>query len=473
MTTFDVAVIGGGVVGAAIARELSRYQLSVALVEAGDDVGAGTSKANTAILHTGFDAPPGSLEAKLVARGHALLGRYADEANIAVERTGAILVAWSDEQRASLPFLREKAFRNGVTDLKPLTTDELYAREPQLGAGALGGLLIPGESIICPYTPPLAFAYEAVQNGATLLTRHPVIGARDKQGVHALAIAGDRSVHARWVVNAAGLGSDEIDALFGHRRFRVQPRRGELIVFDKLARPLLKHILLPVPTKTTKGVLVSPTVFGNVILGPTAEDLDDKTQSGTTEAGLQGLWQKGRAILPALMQEEVTATYAGLRAATEHGDYQIHVDAKQRYLCVGGIRSTGLTASLAIGEFVVHLLAEAQVRFREKPDFRRVRMPSLGQATTRPHAQAEAIARDREYGRIVCHCERVSAGEIRDAAQATIPARSLDGLRRRTRCLQGRCQGFFCLASVVTLLARESSRTPAELLALDEEPTPK
>jgi glycerol-3-phosphate dehydrogenase len=467
---YDVAVIGAGVVGAAIARELARYDLSVALLEAGSDVGAGTSKANTAILHTGFDATPGTLEAQLVARGWALLGRYAEEANIAVEWTGALLVAWSEEQRAQLPLLREKAYKNGITNLQPIAADELYRAEPHLGPGALGALRIPGEAIVDPYSPPLAFAYEAVLNGVKLLLDHPVVGVHPEAGTHRIEIAGGREIVARWVVNAAGLGSDDIDRLFGHRRFTVRPRRGELIVFDKLARPLVHHVLLPVPTKTTKGVLVSPTVFGNVILGPTAEDLDDKSTAATSAHGLAALKDKGRSILPALLAEEVTATYAGLRAATEHSDYQLHVDGAQRYVCVGGIRSTGLTASLAIAEFVVQLLAESGVRFREKPKLERVRMPSLGHMEQRPHQSAEAVRERPDYGRIVCHCERVSQAELVDATRAPVPARSLDGLRRRTRCLQGRCQGFYCLANVVAVLSRESGRTPDELLALPKGP---
>jgi glycerol-3-phosphate dehydrogenase len=388
---------------------------------------------------------------------------------IPVEYTGALLVAWTEEQRTQLPVIREKAFRNGITGLAPMSPDEIYRVEPHLGPGALGALRIRQESIICPYTTPLAFAYEAVMNGATLLLDHPVTGARPDGGVHRLQIAGDREVAARWVVNAAGLRSDEIDHLFGHRRFTVKPRRGELIVFDKLARPLVNHILLPVPTKTTKGVLVSPTVFGNVILGPTAEDLDDKTDASTSEAGLRSLWDKGRAILPALMTEEVTATYAGLRAATEHGDYQLHLDRKQRYICVGGIRSTGLTASMAIGEFVTHLVAVGGVRLREKSDWKRVHMPSLGHEGPRPHLSMDALARNPDYGRLVCHCERVSHAELVDAMHAPVPARSLDGLRRRTRCLQGRCQGFYCLAPVVGLLAQETGRSPQQLLGIDEE----
>jgi glycerol-3-phosphate dehydrogenase len=464
---YDVAIIGGGVVGTAIARALSHHTLDIVLLEAGTDVGAGTSKSSTAILHTGFDATPGSLEARLVRRGYELLQAYAAETRIAVEATGAILVAWTDEQAASLPAIREKAAQNGVHDLLPLNASELYRAEPNLGRGALGGLRIPGESIVCPYSPPIAYATDALANGAELLLERPVIAVETGSECHVLRTPA-RSVRARFVVNAAGLQSDAIDAMFGNRRFTVRPRRGELIVYDKLARRLLNHVLLPVPTKTTKGVLVSPTVFGNVLLGPTADDIDDKSDTATTERGLASLLEKGKAILPALLAEEVTATYTGLRAATEHSDYQIHLDAVARYVCVGGIRSTGLSASLGIAEHVVGLLESAGLALQPKATVTRIRMPTIGETQQRPHAHPDMIARNPDYGRIVCHCERVSRAEICDALSSPLPARSLDALRRRTRCLQGRCQGFYCLAEVATLL---SERSGLSILAvLGQEP---
>jgi glycerol-3-phosphate dehydrogenase len=466
--TYDVAVIGAGVVGAAIARAISHYDVRTVLLEAASDVGARTSKANTAILHTGFDAVPGSLEARLIRRGRALMTAYAAEVGIAVEPTGAILVAWSDVELAALPGIQRRALENGVDDLQALSAADLYVREPHLGAGARGGVLIPGEAIICPYSPPLAFASEAVANGVTLKVDCPVGAVTEENGWHRLSCPGEE-LRCRLLVNAAGLAADAIDRMLGFARFTVTPRRGELIVFDKLARGLLSHVLLPVPTQSTKGVLVSPTVFGNVLLGPTAEDVADKTDTATSAAGLRALWGHGRRILPALMDEEVTAAYAGLRAATEHRDYQIHLDVACRYVCVGGIRSTGLSASLAIAEHVVELVRAAGIVLRPRATVQRVRMPPIGERQQRPFATPERIAADPDYGRIVCHCERVTRGELRDAMCAAVPARSLDGLRRRTRCLQGRCQGFYCLATVVGILAKGTGRDPEAILGLMDE----
>jgi glycerol-3-phosphate dehydrogenase len=465
---FDVAVIGAGVVGAAIARELARFHLRCVLIEAASDVGTGTSKANTAILHTGFDANPGSLEARLVRRGHELLTAYGPQAGIPIERTGALLVAWDVEQLASLPGIRENAARNGYTAVRDVSAEELYRLEPHLGRGALGALELPDESIVCPFTTPLAFATQAVINGVELALASPVqsITLAD-DGTYAIAAPG-RSFRSRYVVNAAGLYADTIDRLFGHETFTVVPRRGELIVFDKLARPLINHILLPVPTKVSKGVLVSPTVFGNVLLGPTAEDISDKTATASTAAGIASLCDKGRRIIRELLAEEVTAVYAGLRAATEHSDYQLTFYPEQRYVCVGGIRSTGLSASMAIAERVVEGLADAGLRLRPKDEFRKVRMPNLGEAFTRPYQSCQAIAANPDYGRVVCHCERVTRGEILDAAHAVIPARTLDGVRRRTRALFGRCQGFFCAAAVAGLLAEATGQSVAEVLGLEQ-----
>ncbi|MFF4043017.1 FAD-dependent oxidoreductase [Streptomyces sp. NPDC001816] len=455
--TYDVVVVGAGVVGCAVARELARHpRLRIALVEAQDDVGQGTSKANTAILHTGFDATPGTLEARLVREGHQRLAAYAAESGIPVEEVGALLVAWDEEQLAALPRLAEKAERNDYPHTRILGADELYAREPHLGPGALGALHVPGESIVCPWTTTLAYATQAVRAGVDLhLNTRVEQVSRDAQG-HLLTTSRG-TLHTRHLVNAAGLHADTLDRALGHDDFTVTPRRGQLIVHDKLARPLVRHILLPVPTALGKGVLVAPTVYGNVLLGPTAEDLHDKRATGSTAESLALLREKGGRILPALLREEVTAVYAGLRAATEHEDYRITAHPEQAYVTVGGIRSTGLTASLAIAAHVLGLLAETGLDPGPARDLDPVRMPGLGEAFPRPHQRPELIAADPEYGTLVCHCERVSRGEIRDALASTIPPRTLEGLRRRTRARAGRCQGFYCGAAVRQLF--EEART--------------
>ncbi|UQW99599.1 FAD-dependent oxidoreductase [Streptomyces sp. RerS4] len=449
---YDVTVVGAGVVGSAIARELARLPLRIALVEASDDVGDGTSKANTAILHTGFDAAPGSLESRLVREGQRLLAAYAADSGIPVEPLGALLVAWDEEQRAALPGLADKAVRNGYHAARIIPAEEARAREPELGPGVLGALDVPGEAIICPWTTTLAYATQAVRAGVDLHLncRVETVSSDTADGLHVLH-TGRGALRTRHLVNAAGLYADAFDRLLGVADFTVTPRRGQLIVFDELARPLVRHVLLPVPGALGKGVLVTPTVYGNVMLGPTAEDLDDKTATGSTAEGLASLRERGRRILPALLDEEVTAVYAGLRAATERDDYAIRAHPALRYVTVGGIRSTGLSASMAIAAHVVELLAEGGLPAAGARELPPVRMPNLGEAFPRPYRDAELIAADPEYGRIVCHCEHVTRGEIRDALAATIPPASLEGLRRRTRARAGRCQGFHCGAAVRAL----------------------
>lgn len=448
-TAFDVIVVGAGAVGSAIASALTRQGVSVAMVEARSDVGAGTSKANTAIWHTGFDAKPGTLEARLVARGHRLLEERADEFGWPIERVGAVLVAWDDDQLSRLDSIIATAEANGYTRAHPLTPDEVYAGDPHLGPGVRGGVSIPDEGLLDPWTISLALATDAVVNGATLYVDAPVDAVtRTPTGFDVHTPRG--VLCGSWLVNAAGLGSDVLDRAAGHDGFTITPRRGQLIVYDKAARALVNHVILPVPTATTKGVLVAPTVYGNVLLGPTAEDLHDRSATDTTADGLAFLLGHGRRILPELVDNEVTATYAGLRAATEHSDYCYAVF--DRYVRVAGIRSTGISSCLAIAEQVCADLAEAGLAMTPIAAPRTVRMPNLAEDRLRPYADAALIARDPAYGDLVCLCERVSAGEVRDALASIIPARDVDGLRRRTRALAGRCQGFHCGARITRAL---------------------
>jgi len=467
--SYDVAIVGAGDVGSAIARELARFDLRIALIEGGADVGAGTSKANTAILHTGFDAKPGSLEARLVARGHDQLLAYAEEVGIPLERTGALLVAWDAEQFARFGAITENAERCGYEKVREVGVDELYEREPNLGPGAVGALEVPDEHIVCPFTPPLAFATQAVLAGVDLRRSEPVVGLERVDGQGWVLETPRGTVTADWVVNAAGLRSDEVHRMAGHDGFTVTPRRGELIVFDKLSRPLVNHVVLPVPTETTKGVLVAPTVFGNVMLGPTAVDIERKDDTSSTADGLAYLRSLGDRLIPDLAGQEVTAVYVGLRAATEHSDYQVGVDSRERYGWAGGIRSTGLTGSMAIAEHLRDELDRAGLALRERSQgLPELRVPNIGEAGPRPYSLPDRIAEDPDYGRIVCFCERVTRGEIRDAAAGPIPPTDLDGLRRRTRVLMGRCQGFFCGAHVGGLLAELSDRDVAEITELPE-----
>ena len=449
-------IIGAGVVGTALAREFAKSNLKVALLEERADVGDLTSKANTAILHTGFDMTPGSLESKLVSQGYELLKAYAQEVSIAVEKLGGLLVAWSDEEVANLPKLKQKAIENGYEECELITAEQLYTLEPNLGQGALADLTVPGEWIIDPWTPIIAFATQAKLAGVEILLNTKVTKISRSDSGFSLTTSGGE-ISTRYLINAGGLYSDEIDAQLEIKDFKVTPRRGELIVFDKLSRSLINHVILPVPSSMGKGVLVSPTVFGNIMLGPTAENLDDKTATGTTESGVEGLLKKGARISPALINEEITAIYAGLRAATEHFDFQIKLhnyQGRQNYVTVGGIRSTGLTASMAIALYVKELLIKAGVDIKDIKQLPAIKMNTLGEASRRPYQDEDAIKANPLNGQIICHCERTTTQEVVDALNSPLPPSNLQALGRRTRAGLGRCQGFYCHHELRKLLEK-------------------
>lgn len=446
-----MAVIGGGVVGCAVARELAGYRVRVALLEAGGDVGEGTSKANTAILYTGFDAVPGSLESELVVRGYALLSGYSAVTGIPVERTGAVLVAWTGADLEALPGLRERAAKNGYDRCEIVGAQAVYARVPSLAPGVLGGLTVPDESIICPWTTTLAFATQARQRGAQLLFRHRVTGLRVGPEDTVLSTEAGQ-IRARWVVNAAGLRGDLVDEMYGFRRFTVTPRRGELLVFDKLASSGGQDH--PAGAQCSReGRADQPHDLWQRPAGPDGREPH----------------RPGRHVdlrpRPGVPAGQGTRDYAVAARGGGHrllcGSARGHRPARLcgrdrpglRYLLLGGIRSTGLTASMALAEHARVLLGDAGLTLEPRDDLPGPpRMPNVGEARPRPYLSGDQIAADPEYGTIVCFCVRVSRGEIRDALASPVPPRDLDGLRRRTRAGMGRCQGFYCGAEVGALM---------------------
>ncbi|MGI9170998.1 MAG: NAD(P)/FAD-dependent oxidoreductase, partial [Candidatus Nanopelagicus sp.] len=378
------------------------------------------------------------------------------EVGIAVEKLGGLLVAWNEEEVANLPKLKQKAIENGYQDCELISAEKLYELEPNLGTGALGALTVPGEWIIDPWTPITAFATQAKLAGVEILLNTKVSKiATTSHGFNLTTNQGD--ITCSYLINSAGLYSDEIDAQLEIKDFKVTPRRGELIVFDKLSRPLINHVILPVPSSMGKGVLVSPTVFGNIMLGPTAENLDDKTATGNTETGIESLLNKGARICPALIEEEITAIYAGLRAATEHSDFQIKLHnkaGKANYVTVGGIRSTGLTASMAIAIYVKDLLIKAGLKLNDSKQLPVIKMSNLGEACLRPYQDEEAIKANPLNGQIICHCERTTTAEVLDALNSPLPPSNLQALGRRTRAGLGRCQGFYCHHELRKLLEK-------------------
>ncbi|MEI4472334.1 NAD(P)/FAD-dependent oxidoreductase [Frigidibacter sp. MR17.24] len=444
-TVPDIAIIGAGVVGCAMARKFAMEGASVVVLEAGADILSGASKANSAILHTGFDAPPGSLELSCMQAAYDEYLRIRTDLNLPVLETGAMVAAWTAEEEARLPDLLAQAQGNGVTDTRLLSRDETLAREPKLAAHVRGALLVPGEVLIDPWSAPLAYATQAQALGARFHFLAPVTAAHD-EGTHWSLETPAGRIAARSVVNCAGLQGDRIEAmLLGAARFEVRPRKGQFVVYDKAAAALLRTILLPVPNDRTKGVVLTRTIFGNLLVGPTAEEQQDRDRPDVTEPELEGLIAKAEELVPGLRGMPVTAVYAGLRPATERKEYRVHAEPARRYYCAGGIRSTGLTGALGIAGHVFALWLGAEPRDLVAPGVvPQPRMPNL----------AEHLPRDWQapgHDGIVCHCEMVTRREIEAALDSPLPPGDYGGLRRRTRCAMGRCQGFNCLARLATL----------------------
>jgi glycerol-3-phosphate dehydrogenase len=436
---FEIAVIGGGVVGLAILRRFAIAGLSCVLLEKGADILSGASKGNSALLHTGFDAPPKSLELQCMKAGYAEYLAIRQKLNLPLLESSGLVVAWTEEELAKLPAIVEKAHRNGVADVRQIGQTELRLREGKLGRGALGAVLVPGEHIIDPWSAPLAYAHQAIAHGARIIRNAEVTGVDWANGEWRI-LNGVQPVAARIVVNAAGLFGDKVESFLRQSPFTIRPRRGQFVVFDKPASKLVRAIILPVPTDRTKGIVLFRTVFGNLVVGPTAEDVDERETASCDSETLKRLQSRAIEMLPALAGIGVNAIYAGLRPATEHRDYVIEAVSDRNWITVGGIRSTGLTGSLGIAQHVAKLYARHFGKLPKKlPEPRWTPVPNLAEDRARPYMKG---------GEIVCHCELVTRSEIEAALAGPLPALDTGGLKRRTRATMGRCQGFYCSAEV-------------------------
>lgn len=440
---FDVAIIGGGVVGCAVARRFALGSATTILLERGPDILSGASKGNSGLLHSGFDAPEDSLELQCMRAGAAEYFAVRKDLNLPLVETGALVVAWTEAELLKLPDIVAKAHRNGVSDVYQIDASDLRAREPGLSSRALGAVAVPGEHVIDPWSAPLAYAEQAHAHGASIRRRCEVIGGTFTGDRWALETT-DEPVIARVVINCAGNYADLVEGINSQPPFAIRPRKGQFVIFDKVAHDLCKAIILPVPTARTKGVLIARTAYGNLLVGPTAEEQDERSIATTDGVSLRSLIDFGRTALPDLAGCSVTAAFAGLRPATQFKDYQIHAQPDRRWITVAGIRSTGLTSSLGIAQYVADLYVENFAPLGAAVVQTQTRVPNLAEDNQRPYQQVG-------HGEIVCHCELVTAAEIETALTRALPARDVSGLRRRTRCMMGRCQGFYCQARILQL----------------------
>ncbi|MBQ8182984.1 MAG: NAD(P)/FAD-dependent oxidoreductase [Clostridia bacterium] len=452
---YDVAVIGAGVVGSLITRELSKYDIKIALLERCNDCAMGATKANSAIVHAGFDAKPGTLKAKLNVRGVELMKKVCKELSVPYKNNGALVVAFSEEEKDSLNHLLERGIENGVPDLRIVEREELVKMEPNIGDTAVAALYAPTSSIVCPYELTIAGVENAVTNGAEFIRNCEVRGIRYENDEFILdTTAGD--ITAKYVINAAGVHSGEIAQLIGDNSIEIIVRHGDYYLLDKSQGTLASNTIFQCPSKMGKGVLVSPTVDGNLIVGPSATDIDGSDDVSTTAEGLSGIYTAATKSIPAVSLRNAITSFSGNRAHPVTDDFIIGSSAaNKKFINAAGIESPGLSSAPAIAEMVDGIMNELTGGLVKKEGFDPVRPEPVRFRHLNTEERAKLIEKNKAYGRIVCRCETITEGEILDAIHAPAGARDVDGVKRRTRAGMGRCQGGFCGSKVVEILARE------------------
>ncbi len=450
---YDVVIIGAGIVGGMTARELARYNLRVCLLEKENDVAMGATKANSAIVHAGFDAHEGSLKAKLNVRGSEMMEKVAAELGVKYRRNGSLVLAFNDEDMATVRELYARGNENGVKDLRVLSADEVLKIEPALSDNVAGALYAPTGAIVCPYELNIASVGNAMDNGVELKRNFEVV-AIDKEGDGFTVRSATDSVKTRYVVNAAGLHSDDMARLVGDDSFSINPRRGEYLLFDKECGNTVNCTIFRTPSKMGKGILVTPTVDGNLLLGPTAENIEDKEDHSTTALGLSGVMKNAAEVLKVVPGGKTITSFCGLRATGSTGDFIIN-NPTHGFVNAAGVESPGLSSAPAIAEYIRDLLASDGLALAPKADFNPTRPANHAFHEMDMAGKNEIIKKDPRYGKIVCRCEGITEGEIVAAIHDNPPALDIDGVKRRTRSGMGRCQGGFCSPTVVELISRE------------------
>ena len=451
---YDVIIIGAGVSGSAVARELSRYRIKVCVLEKEEDVCCGTSKANSGIVHAGYDAAEGSLMAKLNVRGNEMMDALARDLDIPFKRTGSLVICLHEEDQPQLQTLYERGGRNGVPGLRILGREELKDMEPNISDEACAALYAPTAGIICPFELNIAMAENAAMNGVEFRFNTEVQDLKStEKGWEIYTSQG--VCETRYVVNAAGVYADVFHNMVSKNKIHITPRRGDYCLLDKSAGSHVGRTIFALPGKYGKGVLITPTVHGNLLVGPTAVDIEDKEGTNTTKEGLDEIIKKAGMNIKNLPMRQVITSFAGLRAHEDGHEFIIgEVKDARGFIDCAGIESPGLTSSPAIGEMVGNLIRD-KMNLEEKEDFISIRKGVLNPNTLDREQRNFLIQEKPEYGNIVCRCEMITEGEIIDAIQRPIGARSLDGIKRRTRAGMGRCQTGFCSPKTMEVLARE------------------
>lgn len=450
---YDVAIIGAGITGCSLLYELARYRLRVILLEKENDVSMGTTKANSAIVHAGYDPPEGSIMARANVMGNSIIKELCAKLDVPYKQIGSLVIAFSQEQMETVYKLYNRGVKNGVPGLKVLSKEETLRMEPALSDEVVGALYAPTAGVVSPWELTLALAQNAVQNGADLALSHEVRDITKSQDGFIIE-AGERFIHARYVINAAGVSADKVARLAGDDSFAIHPSKGEYYLLDKNQGTLVNHVIFQCPGKEGKGVLVSPTVHGNLIVGPNAVEADTNDVA-TTAQGLSFVRATAQKSVPSINFRETIRTFAGVRANSNESDFIIRESPTQKGLFhMAGIKSPGLTAAPALAREMVELLKEAGLIMQPKEHIITERKVARFREMNAKQ-RAEAVKNNPMFGRVVCRCETVTEAEIVEALHSPIPPVSVDGVKRRCSCGMGRCQGGFCGPRVQEIIARE------------------
>lgn len=447
---YDVAIVGSGITGSACAYFLSKYRLKIAVIEKNNDVCCGTTKANSAIIHAGYDPHPETLMAKLNVKGSEMAKEICAKLDVPYNQIGSLVVAFSEEETKTVEELFERGNANGVPDLKILNREELKEAEPMISDEALCALYAPSAAIVNPWEYGLAMAETAVRNGAEVFLESEVTSIKKENGVFKIT-AGEKEIEAKYVINAAGVNCDDVHNMIAPPKFKVIPSAGEYYLLDKSEGKRARHVIFQCPNKDGKGVLVSPTVHGNLIVGPNA-DARDKDDTSTKTRCLDFVREKAVKSVPSINFRENIRNFTGVRAATEIDDFIIEF-ACEGFLDLAGIKSPGLSAAPAIAELAVKMLGESGLALEEKESFTDERT-HLRFKHLSDEEKNNAVKKNSAYGRVICRCETITEGEIIDALNSPIPPVSLDGIKRRAGTGMGRCQGGFCGPKVLEIMAK-------------------
>ena len=449
---YDIAVIGAGVIGGMIARKLSSYKLKVCILEKNNDVAMGATKANSAIVHAGFDAKEGTLKARLNVKGSLMMPTVARELGVKYINNGSLVVGFDEDDETTLKELYERGVKNGVKGLKLLKRNEIKALEPNISYEVSCALHAPTGAIICPYDLAVAAIGNAMDNGADLIRGFKVSSITKNNGVFTVS-SEKASIEARFIVNAAGLYSDAVAKMAGDTSFEVHPRRGEYVLLDNECGDTVRHTIFRTPSKMGKGILISPTVDGNLILGPTAFDIEDKEDTSTSPEFFANIYKEASKSVLNIPSNKTITSFCGLRSVGSTGDFIIN--ARDGFINAAGIESPGLSSAPAIAEYVCELLENEGLTLTVNENYDPIRRPAHAFRDASIEEKNAMIKERPEYGRVICRCETVTEGEILDAIRTEPKAVDLDGVKRRTRAQMGRCQGGFCSPYIIELLSKE------------------